>query len=290
MAKNLEIHNETTDERTIEGFGAEWAAFDQSNQDPSERQSEFERYFSVFPFTGLEQAEGFDLGCGSGRWAALAAKRVGHLHCIDPAEKALAVARANLAGHANVSFHLASADNIPLADGSQDFGYSLGVLHHTPDTEAALAKCVAKLKPGAPFLVYLYYAFDNQPWWFRQIWRVSDIGRQIISRLPFGPRRFASEALAATLYWPLARTARLAEKLGANVRAFPLSDYRRKSFYAMRTDALDRFGTRLEKRFTRNEITSMMRRCGLEDIVFREDAPFWCACGRRTAGTVAATA
>jgi SAM-dependent methyltransferase len=283
MSQDQESQGATIDAPTVEGFGEEWAAFDQTGQDPRERASEFERYFSVFPFDGLEHSEGFDLGCGSGRWAALAAKRVGHLHCVDPAEKALAVARANLAGQPNASFHLAGSDNIPLADGSQDFGYSLGVLHHTPDTEAALAKCVAKLKPGAPFLVYLYYAFDNQPWWFRQIWRVSDVGRRVISRLPFGPRKALSEALALTVYWPLARSARLAEKLGANVRPFPLSDYRRRSFYAMRTDALDRFGTRLEKRFTRTEIEAMMRRCGLGDIVFREDAPFWCACGRKTA-------
>jgi SAM-dependent methyltransferase len=186
-----------------------------------------------------------------------------------------------LEGQTNVAFHLASSDNIPLADGSQDFGYSLGVLHHTPDTEAALAKCVAKLKVGAPFLVYLYYSFDNQPPWFRRIWQASDLGRQVISRLPFGPRRFVSEILAGIVYWPLARSAKLAEKMGANVQAFPLSDYRKRSFYAMRTDALDRFGTRLEKRFSRAEIDAMMRRCGLRDVVFREEAPFWCACGRK---------
>jgi SAM-dependent methyltransferase len=281
MEKEQKKGKITTDPRTIEGFGEEWAAFDQSRFGDREREREFARYFSVFPFDELGGAEGFDLGCGSGRWAALAARRVAHLHCIDPAEKALAVARANLAGQPNVSFHLASSDNIPLADGSQDFGYSLGVLHHTPDTEAALAKCVAKLKPGAPFLVYLYYIFDNQPGWFRQLWRISDLGRRVISRLPFGPRRVAAEALAAAVYWPLSQTARLGEKLGANVRSFPLSHYRDKSFYTMRTDALDRFGTRLEWRFSRGEIDAMMRRCGLEDIVFREGEPFWCACGRK---------
>ncbi len=31
-----------------------------------------------------EDAEGFDVGCGSGRWAKLVAPRVGRLHCIDP--------------------------------------------------------------------------------------------------------------------------------------------------------------------------------------------------------------
>ena len=48
-----------------------------------------------------------------------------------------------------------------------DFGYSLGVLHHLEDTQAGMAACVRKLKPGAPFLVYIYYALENRPIWFR---------------------------------------------------------------------------------------------------------------------------
>jgi len=47
----------------------------------------------------------------------------------------------------------------------------------------------------------------------------------------------------------------------------------------MRTDALDRFGTRLEQRFTRAEITRMMRDAGLENIRFSDGFPYWCAVG-----------
>jgi hypothetical protein len=47
----------------------------------------------------------------------------------------------------------------------------------------------------------------------------------------------------------------------------------------MRTDALDRFGTKLEKRFSRKEIQSMMEKSGLEHIVFSENPPYWCAVG-----------
>lgn len=99
------------------------------------------------------EAKGFDLGCGSGRWAASIAPRVKSLHCRDPSEKALALARRQLNDTPSAQFHLASVDAIPLADGSQDFGYSLGVLHHISDTAAAPADCVLKLKPGTPFLV-----------------------------------------------------------------------------------------------------------------------------------------
>ena len=270
------------DRKTVEGFGREWAAFDQNRLGPDEHRRMFDQYFSVFPFDDLRpDAEGFDLGCGSGRWAALVAPRVGLLHCIDPALLALDVCRRRLAAAGNVTFHVAGADSIPLPDDSQDFGYSLGVFHHIPDTARAMRDCVRKLKPGAPFLVYLYYSFDNRPAWFRSLWRASDLGRSVISRLPFTFRKTLTSAIAATVYWPLARFAAHREDSGSDVRNWPLSAYRGASFYTMRTDALDRFGTRLEQRFSREEIERMMRSAGLQDIVFREAEPYWVACGRK---------
>ncbi|WP_309662917.1 class I SAM-dependent methyltransferase [Sphingomonas sp.] len=270
------------DTKTVEGFGEEWSAFDQGDLDPSERRRLFEQYFSLFPFDELpDDAEGFDLGCGSGRWAGLVAPRVGRLNCIDPSAKALEVCRRRLAGVANVDFHLADADAIPLTDASQDFGYALGVLHHIPDSARAMRDAVRKLKPGAPFLVYLYYSFDNRPAWFRAVWAVSDVARQAISRLPFPLRKAVTSGIAALVYWPLSRSAGLFEKAGADVGHFPLSAYRYRSFYSLRTDALDRFGTRLEQRFSKDEIRRMMAAADLTDIAFREGEPYWVACGRR---------
>lgn len=280
--KQLPSVQANIDPQTVDGFGDEWAAFDQSGLTGSEYDEFFDAYFHIFPFSGLPRdAEGFDLGCGSGRWAAGVAPRVGRLHCIDPAEKALDVAKRKLAKQNNVSFHQAPADAIPLRDSSQDFGYSLGVLHHIPDTAKALSDAAKKLKPGAPFLIYLYYRFDQRPGWFRALWRASDSVRQAISRLPFPARKAITSGIALTVYWPLSRAARLAERAGASVEHFPLSAYRRASLYTLRTDALDRFGTRLEQRFTRPEIRAMMEQAGLIDVRFSEREPFWVACGRR---------
>jgi hypothetical protein len=47
----------------------------------------------------------------------------------------------------------------------------------------------------------------------------------------------------------------------------------------MRTDALDRFGTRLERRFTADQIKDMMEKAGLNRIKFSDSAPYWCAVG-----------
>ena len=103
-----------------------------------------------------------------------------------------------------------------------------------------------------------------------------------MSRAPLRLRYWLSQIIAAVVYLPLARAALLAERLGMDARALPLAVYRHRSFYVLRTDALDRFGTRLEQRFTRVEIEAMMMRCGLRDIVFSEGAPYWCAVGYKT--------
>jgi len=269
------------DQKTVDGFGDEWERFPQSNLDPLEQNNLFNSYFSIFPWDKLSNdSEGFDLGCGSGRWAALVAPRVGRLHCVDPSD-ALEVAKKNLLKHSNCEFHKATVDTMPIKDSSMDFGYSLGVLHHIPNTEMGIVACVKKLKPGAPFLLYLYYDFENRPLWFRFIWSVSDIFRRIVSRLPHDLRYFASQIIALFVYYPIARLSKFIETLGGNVANFPLSSYRQLSFYTMRTDALDRFGTRLEQRFSRASIKSMMENSGLEHITFSNHEPYWCAIGYR---------
>ena len=267
------------DADTVKSFGDEWSRFDQSELPTAEAQRIFDEYFAVFPWDKLpKNAFGFDMGCGSGRWAKLMAPRVGHLHCIDPSS-ALEVAKSALSSETNVTFHRASVDDCPLTPNSQDFGYSLGVLHHVPDTAKAIRACVALLKPGAPFQIYLYYAFDNRSPLFKFAWRCSDLLRRAVCKLPSTLKHFVTDILAALVYYPLARFSLLAERLGVAVASIPLSYYRSHSFYTMRTDSRDRFGTPLEQRFTRKEIAAMMDAAGLGDVRFSDRAPYWCAVG-----------
>lgn len=279
-----DLKKQNADAATVASFGDEWTRFDQTALDAGELQVMFDKYFSVFPWTRLPaDAEGFDMGCGSGRWAKLVAPRVGTLNCADASSEALAVAKSSLSDLKNVRFVHGSVDQVPIAKGSQDFGYSLGVLHHIPDTAAALASCTELLKPGAPFLVYLYYRFDNRPLWFRVLWRISELGRAAISPLPSAIKHVVTDVIAITVYWPLARLAKAAVRMGFDTSRLPLSFYRNASLYTMRTDSRDRFGTPLEQRFTRPEIKAMMENAGLQDITFSDAEPYWCAVGTRRA-------
>ena len=271
--------NSNLDPRTVASFGDEWHRFDQQGMAPGEAECVFGDYFAIFPWDQLSpEAEGFDMGCGSGRWARFVAPRVGRLHCIDPSS-ALIVARQALADQPNVQFHQTSVAASGLPPSSQDFGYSLGVLHHVPNTAAAIRSCADLLKPGAPLLLYLYYAFDNRPRWFRWLWALSNAARLLIRRLPPHPKQLLTDLIALTVYWPLSRLASLAEAAGLPVASFPLSYYRHSSFYTLRTDARDRFGTPLEQRFSRAQIRQMCLASGLVDLRFSPREPYWCVVG-----------
>lgn len=269
------------DKEVIEGFGDEWTRFDQVAVSEMELKEIFENYFSIFPWNSLpKKATGFDLGCGTGRWANFVASKVHQLYCIDPSS-AIHVARRNLTNHSNIKYENNDVFDMEIPHESMDFGYTLGVLHHITDTEEGLRECVLRLKKGAPLLIYLYYALDNRSLIFRLIWKITNIFRLIISRLPMPFRYIISQFIAFFIYFPIARFSFLLSKIGFETNQIPLSMYKDKSFYTMRTDSLDRFGTKTEKRFTRKEIEKMMIKTGLKDIKFREDQPFWCAVGSR---------
>ena len=72
------------------------------------------------------------------------------------------------------------------------------------------------------------------------------------------------------------------ENLGFSVANIPISSYRKCSFYTMKTDALDRFGTGLEQRFTKIEIKRMMVKSGLKNIKFSSKPPYWVAVGEKS--------
>ena len=268
--------------KVVKDFGNEWKRFDQSTLKKSELRNMFDQYFNIFPLTELNKSlVGFDLGCGSGRWAKFIAPKVKKLNCIDPSFDAINVAKKNLANLKNVTYINSEVNSKILVNNSQDFGYCLGVLHHIPDTLEGIKVCCRVLKKNAPFLIYLYYKFDNRSFLFKSLWKISDFLRLIVCLLPFNIKRLFTDLLALIIYYPLARLSYIVDKFRINTSSIPLSFYKNKSFYTMRTDSLDRFGTKLEKRFTKLEIENLLSLSGFKDIKFSEKTPFWVATCRK---------
>lgn len=271
------------DEITVSSFGDEWAEFHEF--DKSDLKTAGDQYFDIVDETILSAAENvLDIGCGSGRWAYYLADRVQVIEAVDPSS-AVYAAMSVCQNLDNVRISQAGVDNIPFEDDSFDFAYSLGVLHHIPDTAKALKSAVKKLKPKGHFLLYLYYSFDNRPAWFKLMHSASELLRSIISKLPTSIKKIVTDLLAVLLYMPFVFTARICKGILKNdfYKSIPLSYYTDKSFYIIRNDSLDRFGTPLEQRFSKVEITAMMEAAGLENIKFSENEPYWHAIGQKEA-------
>ena len=265
--------------KNVDSFSDQWAKYDQSDLSKVEAKKIFKNYFSIFPWNKINKSsEGFDIGCGTGRWAEFVAPKVGKLHCIDPSD-AIYVAKKKLRRFKNIEYLKKSLDRTGLKNNSQDFGYLLGVLHYVPDASSAMKSCVKLLKPGAPILFYIYYALDNRPFWFKILWNLSNVLRLIISSLPKFLNFFICDIITIIVYYPLARTSMFFEKIGLNFKNFPLYFYRKLSFYTMRTDSRDRFGTPVEKRYSKKEINKMMIKAGLENISFKSSTPYWTVVG-----------
>jgi ubiquinone/menaquinone biosynthesis C-methylase UbiE len=264
----------------IDNFGHEWKKFNNFKENDLKLKKIFNDYFHIFPKNKFlnKKNVGADIGCGSGRWSIFIASKVKRLYCIDPSES-LDVAKKNLKKFKNCVFLKQSVYNLRVRDQFFDFAYSLGVLHHIKDTEKGLKNCVKKLKKNSPFLLYLYYNFDNRSLFYYFLWYLSNLLRIIISRLPNNIKNVICDIIALLIYYPFSRISYILSLAGINTNNFPLNYYKDKKFYIMRNDSLDRFGTIIEKRFSRKEIKKMMISSGLKNIKFSEKAPYWCAVG-----------
>jgi ubiquinone/menaquinone biosynthesis C-methylase UbiE len=267
------------DKEVVEAFGEEWSKFCEFTKKDLERLGE--EYFEILPPAILNNKTSvLDVGCGTGRWSKYLVNKVGSISLVDPS-KAILVADKLLSENNNVQLAKAYANDLPFAENSFDMVMSIGVLHHIPDTLSAMKECVKRVKPGGYFYTYLYYSFDNRGNLFRFVFFLSNILRKGVSKMPSGMKKVVCDILAVTLYLPLVSLSRFLHWIGLKKLAnlIPLSAYRNKSFHIMRNDSLDRFGTKLEQRFSRKQITKMMEESGLQNVVVSPNSPYWHAIG-----------
>ena len=87
------------------------------------------------------------------------------------------------------------------------------------------------------------------------------------------------EIIAIVIYFPLAKISYFLDILNIDVKNVPLSIYKDKSFYIMRNDSLDRFGTKYEKRYSTKDIINLFEKTGFYNIKVSSKEPYWCVIG-----------
>ena len=109
-------------------------------------------------FAQTKDLDVLEIGCGLGTDGAQFARAGANYTGIDLTDAAVGLAQRrfqlfNLKG----TFRVADAERLSFPDGSFDLVYSHGVLHHTPDTEAAIREIHRILRPGGQANVMLYH-------------------------------------------------------------------------------------------------------------------------------------
>ena len=277
---NHQNKDENLDQGVIDGFGHEWAAFDYAGTETTEAlDAQFVAYCTPLDLGQFNPATSVagDFGAGSGRWSSRLAPYFSRVFALEPSDGASQVLRNKFVGDPKIVVlqETVGVNSIPL--GSLDLAMSLGVLHHIPDTALAIKDVARSIKPGGVFLCYLYYNLENKPAYYNLIFKGMNIVRHVISASPQPVRRLSATIIATLVYWPLARLSKVLSTLGRNTSNFPLHHYADMPFVMLANDALDRFGTSLEQRFTRAEITEMLQAADFDLITlkFSDVEPFW---------------
>ncbi|MES2588765.1 MAG: class I SAM-dependent methyltransferase [Bacteroidota bacterium] len=270
------------DEKTVSSFGEEWLKFDSFTE--QEIKVAGDQYFDIVEETILNnESTVLDLGCGTGRWTKYVANKVKIVEAVDPSEAVLAASKL-IGDIPNVRITQASVSNIPFDDESFDFIICLGVLHHIPDTQQALSDLCKKLKKNGHILLYLYYSLDNRGTFYKFIFHSSTLIRKLVSKFPQGLKKFTCDVIAVLVYMPLVLLTRFLQVIFGQkkwINKIPLSYYKDKSFNIIRNDALDRFGTPLEQRFSKDEIKTLLRNAGVSETQFSDNEPYWHVLGKK---------
>lgn len=249
-------------------FGEEWQRFPDILP---EHQKEFAQYFDLVDLPSLGDSLALDLGCGIGRWSHFIKDHCGQIALVDFSE-AIFVARKNLSASSNALFFMGDIKRLPFAPDFADFIFCLGVLHHLPSPALNEVRAIARFAPK--ILVYLYYALDNRPIHYRILLQIATVVRQAVCRIRSQAfRHLFTWAVAAFVYKPLALFGAALAPLGLQSHV-PLYDgYHGKSMERIRQDVYDRFFTRIEQRFSREQIKA------LEDtfssVTISENIPYW---------------
>jgi SAM-dependent methyltransferase len=255
-------------------FGEEWKTY---NEVLPEHEKEFREYFELVDLNALHGSRVCDIGCGIGRWAHFLKDHVDELVLLDFSE-AIFEARKNLAQSGNALFFMADIKRLPFVRNCFDFAYCLGVLHHLPAPALDEVRGLAKYAPT--LLIYLYYALDNRPLYYRLLLRMATAMRNKLARVHDRTlRAVLTELLTWLVYMPLIALGHVCSLAGFGDRVPLYEGYHGKGLQRIRQDVYDRFFTRIEQRVSRAEINAL--RDTFTTVTISDGLPYWhFLCGR----------
>lgn len=255
----------------VRSFSFEWNTHDRTQLDCFRDDAPSEREFAAK--TGMTPGDlagrlVLDAGVGAGRYADVASRWGADVVGID-LSFAVEAAHRILGDRPNVWIAQADIGALPFAPGTFDAIFSIGVLHHTPDTRAYFNRLVPLLKPGGTIAIWVYPAEGDYLTRRRWIPFTNKIPPRMFYRwcrwfVPWAQRR---------LHYPW---------VGALRRVFPFPSHGLGVEYDI-LDTFDGYSPTFHGVHSVTEVESWFRAAGLEEVHAPSE---WTTCmrGRRPGG------
>jgi SAM-dependent methyltransferase len=259
-----------------DSFGLQWTRFSRVQLDSANGGYYSRRRFDrETAWTGQDLAgrRVLDGGCGSGRFAEIAAQRGAEVVALDYS-CAVDAAAANLADWPNV--HCVQGDllNPPFREASFDMVYSIGVIQHTPSPPDALASCLRLLRPKGRFAFTIYARR-----WYTKLY-AKYLLRPITRRLS-APFLLRSIEAAMPVLFPVTGALFSLPLLGKGFQfILPVANYVHKKDFSRSQryqeailDTFDMLSPTFDRPMTAPEVARHLRNAGVSDFRFLEEVP-----------------
>jgi SAM-dependent methyltransferase len=242
-------------------FGFQWHRYDKTQLDHDEVRDS-DRNFRMKTALRPEELKGrlvLDVGCGMGRFAEVATRWGARVVGIDLSAAAEVAAR-NLVERDFIAYQ-ADVFALPFAPESFDVIYSVGVLHHTPDCEAAVKVLEKYLKPGGILAVWLYSGYNK---WYR----FSDFWRRFTHKMKPETLHSILKIAVPTIngieqglrYVPLVGP----PTAGLVRHVFPVNHNKHKDWRVM--DTFDWYSPKYQSKHTYEQVFRWFESMGMEDM------------------------
>ncbi|RJP28981.1 MAG: class I SAM-dependent methyltransferase [Candidatus Omnitrophota bacterium] len=229
--------------------------------------SHYERMQEVIPEQIIRGCRGLEVGSGCGcDTLSMAKANKSVMICSLELSDGIYETKDLCKGLPNVKLVKASAINLPFKDEIFDFAYSFGVLHHTIDPEKSLREIARVIKKEAHVFLYLYEDHSDNPIKYSAVKFVSLIRvftLKVPSKILLILSYIASPFVVLFFSYPakVMRRFSLTRKLSGNM-PFNFGTH----LFSVAGDIYDRFAAPIEHRYSRSQLTDLLRGCGFSDI------------------------
>lgn len=245
-------------DKYVRSFSFEWEIHQKTQLDSFTGTRESEATFikkTGFSFDNLRSKLVLDVGCGTGRFMEIVEKYGGEVVGVD-LSFAVESAFSNLGFNKNIYIIQADIFGLPFKPESFDYIFSIGVLHHTPNTERAFRELPKFLKKDGEIAIWVY---SDEGLGFKIYNRISNLYRIITTALP-KEYIYIFSRIALILWYP--KQIKFLRKILQCILPTSLhSDSQQRIL-----DTFDWYTPRYQWKHTYREVIHWFKKAGLKDV------------------------